>query len=87
MCYMQQHRKKGKQYELFGVKNPYFGTTNYKYGNQKAQIRLMDLRQKCISYMEIYELDCEIQKKKLKLEKLKSFCLKKHINERKRLYI
>ena len=36
MCYMQQHRKKGKQYELFGVKNPYFGTTNYKYGNQKS---------------------------------------------------
>ena len=33
---MQQHRKKGKQYELFGVKNPYFGTTNYKYGNQKS---------------------------------------------------
>ena len=44
---------------------------------KKAQIRLMDLRQKCISYMEIYELDCEIQKKKLLLEKLKKLLLEK----------
>lgn len=36
MLHATTYRKKGKQYELFGVKNPYFGTTNYKYGNQKS---------------------------------------------------